>query len=257
MLFRSGWRWFASADLLPTRRWPEPALRAAGWRVASAGIYPARRRSEPALRPAGWWRVASASVCPATRWPEPTLRPARQRRPAIPAPLPARRWLIDAECPSLAFVRAAHSAEERNTEQPVAGSSPHFAMRCEMLVVVAIDAVMSARGEPGLCPGGAGLSIAPASTPSHQRRQADSRSYAIAHCVRPLVRAKRTASSSNSLVNRCCCVIEFLMRHWELSIFTKQVQPALEPQFSLTGPSSASSAGPHPSHRPSGCCKML
>src|SRR4051794_40889814 len=49
------------------------------------------------------------------------------------------------------------------------------------------------------------------------------RSPAISRWVRPLVRARRTASSSNSFVNRRCCVIEFLIAHRELSTFLKQV----------------------------------
>src|SRR3954468_5472961 len=49
------------------------------------------------------------------------------------------------------------------------------------------------------------------------------RSPASSRCVRPLVCARRTASSSNSLVNRRCCVIEFLIAHRELSTFPKQV----------------------------------
>src|SRR6478609_1834996 len=61
-----------------------------------------------------------------------------------------------------------------------------------------------------------------------QRTSVDSpipRSPAISRCVRPLVCAKRTASSSNAFVNRRCCVIEFLIAYWELSTFPKQVQP--------------------------------
>src|SRR4051812_24033684 len=61
--------------------------------------------------------------------------------------------------------------------------------------------------------------------PTH-RTSVDSpipRSPAISRCVRPLVCARRTASSSNSFVNRRCCVIEFLIAHWELSTFPKQV----------------------------------
>src|ERR1700704_5059638 len=50
------------------------------------------------------------------------------------------------------------------------------------------------------------------------------RSPAIARCVRPLVCTRRTASSSNSFVNRRCCVIEFLIAHRELSTLPKQVQ---------------------------------
>src|SRR6202165_2827095 len=50
------------------------------------------------------------------------------------------------------------------------------------------------------------------------------RSPAISRCVRPLVCTRRTASSSNSFVNRRCCVIEFLIAHGELSTFPKQVQ---------------------------------
>src|SRR5207248_2670025 len=50
------------------------------------------------------------------------------------------------------------------------------------------------------------------------------RSPAISRCVRPLVCTRRTASSSNSFVNRRCCVIEFLIAHRELSTFPKQVQ---------------------------------
>src|SRR4051795_13744658 len=52
------------------------------------------------------------------------------------------------------------------------------------------------------------------------------RSPAISRCVRPLVYTRRTASSSNSFVNRRCCVIEFLIAHWELSTFPKQVHIA-------------------------------
>src|SRR4051794_22687270 len=65
-----------------------------------------------------------------------------------------------------------------------------------------------------------------------QRTSVDSpipRSPAISRCVRPLVCARRTASSLNSLVNRRCCVIEFLIAHWELSTFLKQIhEPAVE-----------------------------
>src|SRR3954469_18319788 len=64
--------------------------------------------------------------------------------------------------------------------------------------------------------------------PTH-RTSVDSpipRSPAISRCVRPLVCARRTASSSNSFVNRRCCVIEFLIAHWELSTFPKQVHLA-------------------------------
>src|SRR3979411_2442063 len=60
-----------------------------------------------------------------------------------------------------------------------------------------------------------------------QRTSLDSpipRSPAISRCVRPLVCTRRTASSSNSFVNRCCCVIEFLIAHRELSTSPKQVQ---------------------------------
>src|SRR3954451_17270136 len=60
-----------------------------------------------------------------------------------------------------------------------------------------------------------------------QRTSVDSpipRSPAISRWVRPLVCARRTASCSNSLVNRRCCVIEFLIAHRELSTFPKQVQ---------------------------------
>src|SRR3981081_3544896 len=49
------------------------------------------------------------------------------------------------------------------------------------------------------------------------------RSPAISRCVRPLVCTRRTASSSNSFVNRRCCVIEFLIAHGEFSTFPKQV----------------------------------
>src|SRR4051794_8413237 len=59
-----------------------------------------------------------------------------------------------------------------------------------------------------------------------QRTSVDSpipKSPAISRCVRPLVCARRTASSSNSFVNRRCCVIEFLIAQWELSTFSKQV----------------------------------
>src|ERR1700687_1550365 len=58
-----------------------------------------------------------------------------------------------------------------------------------------------------------------------QRTSVDSpipRSPAISRCVRPLVCTRRTASSSNSFVNRRCCVIEFLIAHGELSTFPKQ-----------------------------------
>src|SRR4051812_36477018 len=61
-----------------------------------------------------------------------------------------------------------------------------------------------------------------------QRTSVDSpipRSPAISRCVRPLVCARRTASSANSFVNRRCCVIEFLIAHRELSTLPKQVQP--------------------------------
>src|SRR3979490_1708220 len=54
------------------------------------------------------------------------------------------------------------------------------------------------------------------------------RSPAIARCVRPLVCTRRTASSSNSFVNRRCCVIEFLIAHRELSTLPKQVQLAFD-----------------------------
>jgi hypothetical protein len=60
-----------------------------------------------------------------------------------------------------------------------------------------------------------------------QRTSVDSptpRSSAISRWVRPLVRTRRTASSSNSFVNRRCCFMGFLARHRELSTFTKQVQ---------------------------------
>src|ERR1044071_4440628 len=60
-----------------------------------------------------------------------------------------------------------------------------------------------------------------------QRTSVDSpipRSLAISRCVRPLVCARRTASSLHSFVNRRCCGIEFLIAHWELSTFPKQVQ---------------------------------
>src|SRR5580700_1852747 len=59
-----------------------------------------------------------------------------------------------------------------------------------------------------------------------QRTSVDSpipRSPAISRWVRPLVCTRRTASSSNSFVNRRCCVIEFLIAHGELSTFPKQV----------------------------------
>src|SRR6202043_1842665 len=59
-----------------------------------------------------------------------------------------------------------------------------------------------------------------------QRTSVDSpipRSPAISRCVRPLVCTRRTASSSNSFVNRRCCVIEFLIAHRELSTFPQQV----------------------------------
>src|SRR5208282_5054138 len=51
------------------------------------------------------------------------------------------------------------------------------------------------------------------------------RSPAISRCVRPLASAKRTASSSNSFLNRRCCIVEFLIRSQELSTFPEQVQP--------------------------------
>src|ERR1700680_1861565 len=60
-----------------------------------------------------------------------------------------------------------------------------------------------------------------------QRTSVDSpipRSPAISRCVRPLVCTRRTASSSNSFVTRCACVIEFLIAHRELSTFPQQVQ---------------------------------
>src|SRR3979490_817188 len=63
----------------------------------------------------------------------------------------------------------------------------------------------------------------------NQRTSVDSpipRSPAISRCVRPLVCTRRTASSSNSFVNRRCCVIEFLIAHGELSTFPKQVHIA-------------------------------
>ncbi|MCB4825575.1 hypothetical protein, partial [Roseicella aerolata] len=40
----------------------------------------------------------------------------------------------------------------------------------------------------------------------------------------PLVRARRTASSSNSFVNRRCCFMWVLLHHRDLSTFPKQVQ---------------------------------
>ena len=72
-----------------------------------------------------------------------------------------------------------------------------------------------------------------------QRTNVDSpipRSPAISRWVRPLVCARRTASSSNSFVNRRCCVIEFLFAHRELSTFPKQVQELeqeTEPELAL------------------------
>src|SRR3954453_8483039 len=66
-----------------------------------------------------------------------------------------------------------------------------------------------------------------------QRTSVDSpipRSPAISRWVRPLVCARRTASCSNSFVNRRCCVIEFLIAHRELSTFPKQVQVAFYDQ---------------------------
>src|SRR3954454_1516814 len=57
------------------------------------------------------------------------------------------------------------------------------------------------------------------------------RSLAISRCVRPLVCARRTAPSLNSFVNRRCCVIEFLIAHWELPIFLKQVQSEPPPNW--------------------------
>src|SRR5262249_174415 len=60
------------------------------------------------------------------------------------------------------------------------------------------------------------------------------RSPAISRCVRPLVCTKRTASSSNSFVNRRCCVIEFLIAHRELSTFPKQVQLWPSPPGNMT-----------------------
>jgi len=59
--------------------------------------------------------------------------------------------------------------------------------------------------------------------PAHQRRQPDPQITAISRCVRPLVCTRRTASSSNSFVNRRCCIIEFLISHEEHSTFPKQV----------------------------------
>jgi hypothetical protein len=59
-----------------------------------------------------------------------------------------------------------------------------------------------------------------------QRTSVDSpipRSPAISRCVRPLVCARRTASSSNSFVNRRCCIFEFLCTHRELSTFPTKV----------------------------------
>ena len=50
------------------------------------------------------------------------------------------------------------------------------------------------------------------------------KSSAISRCVRPLVSTRRTASCANSFVNRCCCLIEFLIAQKELSTFPKQVQ---------------------------------
>src|SRR3954454_22976979 len=78
----------------------------------------------------------------------------------------------------------------------------------------------------------AGSTARPSRLQPIQRTSVDSpipRSPAISRCVRPLVCARRTASSSNSLVNRRCCVIEFLIAHWELSTFPKQVHPWLHP----------------------------
>jgi len=65
-----------------------------------------------------------------------------------------------------------------------------------------------------------------------QRTNVDSpipRSPAISRCVRPLVCTRRTASSANSLVNRRCCIIEFLIAHWGTLHFSEAspVQPCL------------------------------
>jgi hypothetical protein len=60
--------------------------------------------------------------------------------------------------------------------------------------------------------------------PSRGHRPAIPRSPAISRWVRPLVRASRTASSSNSCVNRRCCIIEFLTPQRELATFLGQVQ---------------------------------
>src|SRR5665647_2865360 len=60
--------------------------------------------------------------------------------------------------------------------------------------------------------GMAGASIIRSRLRPIQRTSVDSpipRSSAISRCVRPLVRTSRTASSSNSRVNRFCFVIEF------------------------------------------------
>src|SRR6186997_185639 len=73
-----------------------------------------------------------------------------------------------------------------------------------------------------------------------QRTSVDSpipRSPAISRCVRPLVCTRRTASSSNSFVNRRCCVIEFLIAHRELSTLPKQVQMALVELLQKSGDS--------------------
>src|ERR1044071_2859625 len=70
-----------------------------------------------------------------------------------------------------------------------------------------------------------------------QRTSVDSptpRSLAISRCVRPLDCARRTASSLNSFVNRRCCVIEFLIAHWELPTFSTQVQSPVQTFFRTT-----------------------
>jgi hypothetical protein len=60
-----------------------------------------------------------------------------------------------------------------------------------------------------------------------QRTSSDNpttRSSAISRWVPPIVRTRRTASSSNSFIDRRCCFMEVLLRHRDFSTFPKQVQ---------------------------------
>jgi hypothetical protein len=52
------------------------------------------------------------------------------------------------------------------------------------------------------------------------------RSSAISRWVLPLVRTRRTASSSNSAVNRRCYFMRGLLHHRDHSTFPKQVHPS-------------------------------